>query len=276
MGRRRRAGAVRDSLSFAMHSIDFLPVEYRQSHARRRAQPWQVIVVALFATLIGASATGQWYAGRHAAGELAAIESLYTRALAQTVELQKMQGDLDLARASADLYAYLRHPWPRTRIVDALLAPLPEGIAFEELEISQEKLSNAAMTVAPVDPLALEKELAVLPPARRDLRKLHDEFDARQTVVSLSGSTDEISTLHAYLGKLAGAGLFSRVGLPQIESSNDKASHRLRFNVRMIVCPGYGQARGPRMTAAEGITPTDAAADPRIVAGSSILNPGAR
>lgn len=259
-----------------MHSIDFLPVGYRQSHARRRAQPWQVIVVALFATLIGGSATGQWYAGRHTAGELAAIEPLYARALAQTAELQKLQGDLELARASADLYAYLRHPWPRTRIVDALLAPLPECIAFEELEVSQERLANATTTVAPVDPMALERELTILPPARRDLRKFQEEFDARQTVVSLSGSTDEISTLHAYLGKLAGAGLFSRVGLPQIESSNDKASHRLRFNVRMIVCPGYGQARGPRMTAAEGITPTDAAADPRIVAGSSILNPGAR
>lgn len=259
-----------------MHPIDFLPAEYRQSHARRRAQPWQVIVVALFATLIGGSATGQWYAGRRAAAELAAIEPLYARALAQNVELQKVQGDLDLARASADLYAYLRHPWPRTRMVDALLAPLPDGIVFEELEISQERLPNAAMTVAPADPLAFERELAVLPPARRDLRKLRAEFDTRQTVVSLSGLTDEISTLHRYLGKLAGAGLFSHVGLPQIESSNDRDSDRLRFSVRMIVRPGYGQGSSPPLAAAGDISAPEAAGNRRVVADSSIFAPGAR
>ncbi len=27
-----------------MHNIDFLPIEYRQKHARRQSQPWQVIV----------------------------------------------------------------------------------------------------------------------------------------------------------------------------------------------------------------------------------------
>ena len=82
-------------------------------------------------------------------------------------------------RAGAELYTYLRHPWPRTQLFSALLRPLPEEITFLQVQIFRQPaaggkagniLPNAGQAGnLPRDTKAEEEKLKLLPAAGRDL-----------------------------------------------------------------------------------------------------------
>lgn len=240
-----------------MHDVDFLPTQYRQQYLRRRNQPWQAVVaLAFFALLVGAG-FAQHRQRQRIESDLEAVELQYQTALKRQQRLSELQQRLTDVRAEAELLAYLRHPWPRTQLLAAVVAPLPDEITLEQIQIRR---------AAPQQPSGErrsrgeaeneQQKLAALAPAARDLAELREELDGAQTVVTLAGITRQSAPLHRYLGELAQHPLIAKTELGAIENVEGADEPTLRFEVTLLVRPGYGQPGGP--TASE-IGPDDAA-----------------
>jgi hypothetical protein len=229
-----------------MHDIDFLPAEFRKDHDRIRWHRRRILVLAGVAAMIAAAAWSQRHRARRLEADLASRQPACAAA-AQTQEtLNELQSQLQLARTSAELVTYLRHPWPRTRILAALLGPLPQNVRFEELEIDCETLPGAkpAMLRSPTTQEEEQRQLAALPPAARDLKRLREQCDSQQTIVIITGVTNDSAALHDYVGALGREDLFSKVQLQSIgiDPTDPKS---IRFSVTLVVRAGYGQPGGP-------------------------------
>jgi hypothetical protein len=230
-----------------MHDLDFLPLEYRQKHARRRVQPWRVVVVAAFLALLAVAVFSQHQQRRQVEGDLAAILPLYDEAVREKTCLAEIHSRMQTANSEAELFTYLRHPWPRTQLLTAVLAPLPDAIKLQQFHVAREApQGQASAGQRPgTDKKAEEEKAAKLPPAQRDLNLLREELDKTQTFVRIAGTAKESAALHRYLGDLAKSDLFSKAELRSIERIEGSTATALRFQATLVVRPGYGQPGGP-------------------------------
>jgi hypothetical protein len=259
-----------------MHDLDFLPVEFRQSHAQKRWQPWRAIVMAALAVLVVGGVASQHLRRRHFESQLQRILPAHQTALGQQSRLSGLQAGLQRIKADAELVAYLHHPWPRTRIIEALLDPLPQQVTLEHLEIHREAPAskNAGRfpqpPAAPRDKQSEAKPQEALPPAAGDLKQLRDTFDPQQTVIAISGVSTDSDALHEYLGRLAHGRLVAKAELVSIDrepetggmslaASQPAPVETVRFHATVTVKPGYGQPGGPGSAPA----PVPQAATPR-------------
>jgi len=239
-----------------MQDIDFLPIEYRQKNQQRQSEPWQLVVAAVIVALTAAAAIGQRTHSRRAVAELATIAPAYDDAVKLQSRLAETQKQLSRAKARAELYTYLRHPWPRTQLLAALLGPLPGEVAFQEVQILRQVAT--ASTPTPSRSAAEIKSEAEksksLPPAGRDLEKIRDRADAMHTVVVLTGTATDGAALHRYLSDLDVEELFDKAELDSLSSTdNEKQRGAVQFRAVLSVRPGYGQPGGP-----DGTEKTDA------------------
>lgn len=239
-----------------MQDIDFLPVQHRQKRVQRRSQPWRIVAVALFVALLATGALSQRARKRRAEKELDEIVPQYELAVGRNRKLAELRAQLGTARNAAELFTYLRHPWPRTQLLAALLAPLPEGITIEQLQITRETPQDQAPAkrYSRRENEAEDDEVDKLPPAARDLRRLRDEFDKATTVVLISGTTGDSGVLHRYLGALGRASLFTKAELDSLESAEDGPARTPEFRATLVVRPGYGQPGGPTRPKKIGVT----------------------
>lgn len=230
-----------------MHDVDFLPAEYHQQRAERRGRWRRVVVLLAFAALLGAATFVEHRRRQRLLADLDAVQPLHEQAVQRTARLAELQAKAQAARAEADLYAYLRHPWPRTRLLEALLASLPDEVVFEQLEIRGEPAGVRVLSAPSVrfESRSEEEQKTRLPPAVGDLKRLRAEFDPEQTVVTLIGRTAEGGALHRYLGELGKSDLFTKVQLRSIETVKGDRGPILRFQAVVVVRPGYGQPGGP-------------------------------
>lgn len=228
-----------------MHEIDFLPAEYRQKDAQRQSKPWRVVVVGVFVAVIGFAAAGQHRRRAMLEDELIAVGPKYEAIVKVGQEVEALQQELDLAAADAELFTYLRHRWPQTQILDALLDPLPDEIAFEQLAIHRESpgRSRSGRPLSRAEREDQAQQLASLPAAAADLARLRQQYDRLETVVTVTGVTSQSAALHRYLGDLNQVDLFSKTELDTIES--EAGTPELRFSLSLRVRPGYGQPGGP-------------------------------
>jgi hypothetical protein len=231
-----------------MKDLDFLPQRYREETHLRRAQLWRTAVLALFGVVVGGTALGQYGFQYSLRRELAAIEGAHAEALAKTEQFAQLSHDLEEVRFTADLYAYLRHPWPRTQILAAVAEHLPSELVLSELRIARETASGRSEpSHLPPPPTQAEGGKAPeLPAAVQDVQRLRQECDAGRTIVEVSGLACDIASLHTFVAKLGETPLFSRCELAALESAGDgKSPVQTRFRVRLTVRPGYGQPGGP-------------------------------
>jgi len=227
-----------------MVDIDFLPIEYRRKCQQRQSQPWQIFAAAIVLGLMVAAAILQQQHWRLLQSDLAAIAPSYKTAADVQCRLADVENRLWRARANVELYTYLQHPWPRTRLLSSLVSPMTDGIVLQHVKISREP------PTAPAHPKAAEGRaehaaLKATPPARRDLAKLRGRLDAMPTVVVLKGVADDVAAMYRYLGKLEVADIFDNVELDYYNSLDGKAGKGMEFRVLVTVQPGYGQPGGP-------------------------------
>ncbi len=230
-----------------MHDVDFLPVEYRQKHARRQSQPWQVVVAAAIVGLAATAAIVQNVRRHRVAADLATIDAVYRVAISEQNEVAEGQKRLQDARARAELYTYLRHPWPRTQLLAALIGPLPDAVTLQSIQILRESPLHRRPPAnqPPTDPKAEEARLKSLAPAERDLEQLRRRLDSLDTVVVLSGTATDIAALHQYIGDLENTDIFEKAELDSFHRIDDAAAAMLQFRAVLAVHPGYGQPDGP-------------------------------
>jgi hypothetical protein len=231
-----------------MQEIDFLPIEYRQKHARRQSQPWQLFVITAMVGLVATAALVQRFHRARVENDLATLVPVYDAAVNQQKRLAETQQQYAAATARANLYTYLRHPWPRSQLLSALVAPLPKMITLQQVQIIREMPAggSAMPSQPPLDKKAEEEKLKLLTPADRDLSKLAGRLDPLHTVVILTGTATEIPALHTYIGKLDAMEIFNKAELDCFNAvDNSQSGAVLQFRAVLAVQPGYGQSGGP-------------------------------
>jgi Tfp pilus assembly protein PilN len=235
--------------------IDFLPTSYRQAGIQRKNTTLRVGVSLTFIAVIVFAAFYQQRLRLLAEQQLTGLMPQYDRAKQQMQHMAELQQLLQTEEKRAELCTYLRHPWPRSQILAALAEPLPEEIELREVSIVREPLPLAEHPASAPTTKIGETALAKLHPCERDLLVLRDQWDHTQIVVKCSGVADDTETLHRYLEQLGHDSLLTKVDEGSIERLPGDANDRIRFTVRIVVRPGYGQPNGPQ-PATETVTAT--------------------
>ncbi len=231
-----------------MDQIDFLPPEYRREHTRRRRQVWQIAAVALVTGIIAAA---NLFQSQTATRLQAGVDNLipqYHQAQERNNRLVELKTKLEDTQDQAELFTYLRHPWPRTQILAALLRPLPEDVTLEKIRIITRLPGGARRQIirSQAEREVEEKRLASLSPAARDLHQIRSDVDRMQTEVTITGTTTQPAALHVYIGDLGRESFFSMAELDSIESDKREKNCRMNFKLHVLVQPGYGQPGGPQ------------------------------
>jgi len=221
--------------------IDFLPASFREQKSKRQTRAWRAIIVSLVAGSLVLAGLAQFWLSYQARAEINDLAARYDAAEKQNKKLADLQTKLKTLTVQADLYAYLRHPWPRTTILAETLRFVPRQVTIDELRIAQEHGDKPDPTKAKSEKTGPVGDKSA---AARDLAKLREERDKQLTVVSLGGTTNDQAALAEYLQQLRSCDLFAKVELGPTESSDDKEA-ATKFSVRLLVRPAYGQPGGP-------------------------------
>jgi Tfp pilus assembly protein PilN len=229
-----------------VQNIEFLPPRYRH---RRHSQRTLLQKVAVLGTAAAAIASlSAWQHRQERAAREAWLQADARHAVAEAADyrLTGLRGELADARAAADLCVFLQRPWPRSHMLAAIAAVLPEDVELTELRISYEALpSDGARSAGPA-PTRTKVSEDALPAPLRDLRRLRGEFDAIQTVVQISGVAREPAALHRFVSALGEEPLFTRADLGSQEAfQHPRLGGVTRFAARAMVRPEYGHPLGP-------------------------------
>lgn len=226
-----------------MKNIDFLPNSYREQYDQRRATLSRVLLVVALALAVGLASYSQHRTRRQLMSKLEESQLLHKQAAANQAQLADLETKLHRMNAVANLVTYLRHPWPRTKIISALLEPLPPEITLDKIQLTREtdtpSSANRNQPTAPAETAVPEanNETAA---AREDLKQLRAEIDPGHTVVWISGTTQNNAVLHLYLVKLGHSPLLRDPQLKSVESSPTEDTS-IRFVASLRVKAGYGQ-----------------------------------
>ena len=226
--------------------LDFLPTEYREASGRRKRVGWRAIVTVLFVAAVGSASAVQYSMRLGLQRELEQFRQQSVLVEAQAARVAALEHDVAAARHRAELVTFLRHPWPRTQILDAVVARLPDGLVLTSLRLFEEPLPAGAEARV----LSVEGQAVNRTPAERDLDRLRGEAEARRSVVLLEGTTDDAIALHRYLGELAECDLFAQTELTSLAGPDDRDDDEgepapSRFMARLVLRPAWGHPAGP-------------------------------
>lgn len=239
-----------------LSDIDFLPAHYRERGMQRRAYLWRMMVALLFLGFF--TFTGLFQRNHHANvnTKLTDVESPYQAAAIQNAKFMEIKAKLSARRHSAELLTYLRHRWPQTQVMAAILEPLPDSITLSEWKIAHEAIHSPTPVAGPAAPVSSEAAVAPVDRAARhaaDLKRLLQENENQQHFVLLAGHATDVAALHEYLARLGTHALFSKIDLRSIENvpADPKAGvadGTVHFTVQAILRPGHGQTTHDRPT----------------------------
>ncbi|MCG8587430.1 MAG: hypothetical protein MI757_22210 [Pirellulales bacterium] len=252
-----------------MHDVDFLPSKYRDLSARRNIKLSRFVVVGAIALAIVGAATMQSHVKRRLVAEIDSLTSLHMTAETYTNDLASTNSRLDTERGTAELITYMRHPWPRTRLIATVVEPMPDSLSLDQISISDQKIeAKKAATLTSSnrrktrDRRQEAAALAALSPAERDLKHLREKFDTSETVIMVVGRTKDRAALYYYLARLAESDLIVKAELKSLESAPDPrtggrrgvrvggdvaatSKSTAKFVARLVVARGHGQGSPP-------------------------------
>jgi hypothetical protein len=160
--------------------------------------------------------------------------------------LAKLQSQLQAVQVKAELHTYLRHPWPRSRILASVVAPLPTTATLTELRVVCENVAPRASEMSrPPMPTTDPQQMQQVPAPAKDLKWLRDKYDNARVVVCLQGTSSDVAALYQYIEQLSQDSLFVKAESKSIEKAPGNDPSLMVFNAQVVVRPGFGQARGP-------------------------------
>lgn len=227
-----------------MNDIDFLPAEYREANSQRRTHMWRVVVVAIgLGCLIGGASYDQFRQSL-LESQLTAAQKRYQASQLLEQRIAGLESQLFAAQDEAELYAYLEHPWPRSRILAAIVEPLPKDIYLERLTIEYREAPRSVSRRDAVRPPTASgpEENASTRPAREDLDQLRARYDEQDLIVTIVGLIEDEASLHNYLARLELSDWFTSTELDDIQRDERDGMNYSRFRVELTVRQGYGQA----------------------------------
>jgi Tfp pilus assembly protein PilN len=210
----------------------------------RKANVWRLLAGGIFVAMIGFSGVYQHLLRREALADLARTAQRYDQAEALIQRETELKRQLQLATNEAELFTYLRHPWPATQVLATALSPLPDCITLEQIHLFQDQPQATVGSASP--PTASKKKPSESETvAQRDLRQLREDSDTRPRVLTLSGTTTDTAALQQYLVVLGESKFFVKTELGSMETDTTNRATAMHFTVRLVVRPGYGQPGGP-------------------------------
>jgi len=243
----------------SLRDLDFLPAKERAERARRRETPWRFAVVVVFAIAASITAVRQTGIRKQLLVDLEAARQRFQEVQERVVGLEQLEAELKLARQRAELFTFLRHPWPRSQLLGTVIAPLPPSIALTKLKFTYEPIPRpvgapapAAAQAAPPDAQTLAAQLessdplVVIEVLNDDLNRLREEYHSQRGVVTLSGSTTNVPHLHAYIAELASSRLLATPQLESVLANESEETPLKQFGARLQVIAGLGQPGGPQ------------------------------
>ncbi len=226
--------------------LDFLPQKYREENARRRAHAARLAVVGLLAGLVLLAGWMQRRTRLALESEMQLVDQQHAAAQARVDRLTELQRQLVERTARAELITLLRHPWPRSQVLAAVVEPLPQAIRLDEIRLAQEtnlQRPSPSDRAAPTKKKTDEQPEA-LDPAKQDLKTLRAEQQDKVLVVLLGGETSDVAALHFYLARLAKHRLIAKAELRSLERANGQDT-KSAFRARLLVRTPYGWPGGP-------------------------------
>jgi hypothetical protein len=143
----------------------------------------------------------------------------------------------------AQLYTYLRHPWPRTAMLDAIARSAPDSVVLTDIAVSRTQTSFSRSTAKRSRPEPSDS----LEGMAADLQKLRKEFDNSHVLVTVEGITYDVGQFHSlFMGRLNQASLFPASKLLSIREDKTLPIGAWRFSVELTTKSGYGQTHGPQ------------------------------
>jgi hypothetical protein len=236
-------------------TIDFLPDIYRQREALRRARLWWGMVVVIFAGALGSSAVAQAWLRHSLHEQLDSLAVEYAAAQAQVQELSTLQAQIARAGHEASLYTFLENPWPRTQILAQVVGPLPDCIQLTQIHLAEEEAAKTAIQAGPRNTKAEEEAATKASAPERDLARIQEEYDRRQTTVEIDGHTADVPRLHQYVGDVSRSPLIAGAAIKSLEAATANHAGKTRFTLRLLIRPGYcqrGEAAVRTATATSG------------------------
>lgn len=239
-----------------MNSVDFLPNDYRRQAADRRSHVWLFITLTIYGGFVGVVATHQFLARRAVQRELDQVEIPYVQAELANKRLAELESQLEETSVEADLHTYLRHPWPRTQVLAALVEHLPPEVNLTEVTMRRERREqdDHRTGAARSDPMGQAEDTSTKPDARQSLKRLREEIDATRTVIWVRGVTTDNTALHHCIRALSESWLFTKADLESLDSMDDDTTPgAATFGICLELRPGYGQKDGPATGPSENI-----------------------
>jgi type IV pilus assembly PilN-like protein len=238
-----------------MKTIDFLPDLYRQREALRRARLWWGVVVVIFSSAISASALAQAWLRHSMHQQLDALAPEYAQAQTQVQELSGLQTQNLRAGHEASLYTFLENPWPRTQLLAEVVRPVPVTIRLTQIHLAEEEQARSAVQAGPRNTKAEEEAATKASGPEKDLARLQDETERRQTTIELDGYTADVERLHEYVKDLSRSPLIASANIKSLEAATANQPGRTRFTLRLIVRPGYCQRGSDSAATAASLLP---------------------
>jgi hypothetical protein len=228
--------------------IDFLPRKYREENARRKVHGWRVAVVGAIAGMVLIAAVLQYRKRLALEAELALVDRHFTAAEADLARLGELQGRLVEVETEAELITFLGHPWPRSRILAAVVDPLPESIRMDEIRLGYEARPQTPAGARREAPSRKEEKEAEekLHPAQRDLKTLRESAAKRIAVVTLEGTTRDVAALYEYLRRVAAGRLIEKAELSSHERIGGDDAEWSQFQARLVIRAPYGCPDGSK------------------------------
>ncbi len=226
-----------------MQSIDFLPAHYRERRKQRRVRWWWALIVCLFGGIVLTTASLQWLNVQRVKRELNELESQCVAFRQLDQQLLEIEAKAAALSHHANLYTFLKHPWPRTQILAAVIHPLPREVQLTSIRISESLIAKKNAPVA--SPETTAEQARPAHPAIADLQQLHDMHEAQKIVVLIEGSVKEAETLHQYLEALGNHPLIAEARLNSMESRKLETHSLVVFQLHVAVKSGHGLSDGP-------------------------------
>ena len=232
-----------------MQTIDFLPEQYRERRKQRRVRYWWALVVCLFGGIVIATGSLQWLSVLRIKHELARLELQVVTFRQLDQQLLEIESQVAAVSHSANLYTFLKHPWPRTQILAAVVQPLPAEMELTSIRIAESLIAKGPKSAAadgtePPPPAH---------PAVADLQQLHDAHEAQRVVVLIEGTAREVEHLHNYLDALGRHALVAEARLNSMETRKYETHSLVVFQLQLTIKSGHGLSDGP----AGPLSPTD-------------------
>lgn len=226
-----------------IQQIDFLPAELRRARRVRRRRQALVLASVTMLLLLCAVTVVQGMRIHRLHGQANSWQKKREAAESQAAELVATQQRLRTLQQKADLVARLRCRWSRSRLLESLLAAVPEGIALNEVALKVEQTQQSQGGEALARRLL---EQAPEDAAEAELEMFRRQWEETWLRVRVAGQTTWTEQLNGFLEALRQVPLFSKVELRLLEANERRTGTGSQFTLSIDVVPEYGRKGAPR------------------------------